>query len=57
MATNEVLQILVFAVFFGLALSGLKTTHAKTIAASVDELVHIMLQITRHSGCSLPLQR
>ncbi|MDA9411500.1 dicarboxylate/amino acid:cation symporter [Bradyrhizobium sp. CCBAU 45384] len=46
MSTNEILQILVFAVFFGLALSRLKTSHAKTIAASIDELVHIMLQIT-----------
>jgi len=46
MATNEVLQILIFAVFFGLALSRLKTTYARTIAASINELVHIMLQIT-----------
>jgi len=46
MATNEVLQILIFSVFFGLALSRLKTTLARTIAASIDELVHIMLQIT-----------
>jgi len=46
MATNEVLQILVFAVFFGLALSRLKSTRAKTIAASIEELTHVMLQIT-----------
>lgn len=46
MSANEILQILVFAVFFGLALSRLKTSRARTIAASVDELVHIMLQIT-----------
>jgi len=46
MATNEVLQILVFAVFFGLALSRLKAGYARTIAASIDELVLIMLQIT-----------
>lgn len=46
MATNEVLQILVFAVFFGLALSRLKTGYARTIATSIDELVLIMLQIT-----------
>jgi Na+/H+-dicarboxylate symporter len=46
MATNEVLQILVFSVFFGFALSRLKMTFARTIATSIDELVHIMLQIT-----------
>ncbi|MBR0751070.1 dicarboxylate/amino acid:cation symporter [Bradyrhizobium jicamae] len=46
MATNEVLQILVFSVFFGFALSRLKTSLAKTIASSIDELVQIMLQIT-----------
>ena len=46
MATNEVLQILVFSVFFGFALSRLKTSLAKTIATSIDELVQIMLVIT-----------
>ena len=46
MATNEVLQILVFSVFFGFALSRLKTSLAKTIATSIDELVQIMLAIT-----------
>ncbi|MGY8661540.1 dicarboxylate/amino acid:cation symporter [Bradyrhizobium sp. UFLA05-109] len=46
MATNEVLQILVFSVFFGFALSRLKTTHAGIITVAVDELVQVMLRIT-----------
>ncbi|WP_315786080.1 MULTISPECIES: dicarboxylate/amino acid:cation symporter [unclassified Bradyrhizobium] len=46
MATNEVLQILVFSVFFGLALSRLRTGYARTLATSIDELVLVMLQIT-----------
>jgi Na+/H+-dicarboxylate symporter len=46
MAGNEVLQILVFAVFFGFALSQLKNETAKTVTAGVGELVHVMLRIT-----------
>ncbi|KQO77470.1 dicarboxylate/amino acid:cation symporter [Rhizobium sp. Leaf262] len=46
MATNEILQILVFSVFFGFALSQLRSTHAKTIATCIDELVHVILKIT-----------
>jgi Na+/H+-dicarboxylate symporter len=45
LATNEMLQIVVFSVFFGLAASAL---HEKTrrLIALVDEAAHIMLQIT-----------
>ncbi len=39
MATNEVLQILVFSTFFGFSLAGLKGTVAGTIATAIDELV------------------
>jgi Na+/H+-dicarboxylate symporter len=46
MATNEVLQILVFSIFFGFALSSLKTTVARTLATSIDELVPVMLRFT-----------
>src|SRR5277367_1934431 len=46
MSTNEVLQILVFSVFFGFALSSLKGTFAKNLAASIDELVPVMLRVT-----------
>jgi len=46
MATNEILQILVFSIFFGLALATFKNSLAKNTASMVDELVHIMLRIT-----------
>jgi Na+/H+-dicarboxylate symporter len=46
MSSNEVLQILVFSIFFGFALSGFKNDLAKTIATGIGELVHVMLKIT-----------
>jgi Na+/H+-dicarboxylate symporter len=46
MAGNEVLQILVFAVFFGFALSAVKTTLAPDIAKSIDQIVPVMLKFT-----------
>ncbi|AYO81015.1 dicarboxylate/amino acid:cation symporter [Methylobacterium brachiatum] len=46
MATNEVLQILVFSTFFGFSLAGLKGTVAGTIATAIDELVPVMLRFT-----------
>jgi Na+/H+-dicarboxylate symporter len=45
MATNEILQILVFSIFFGLALTALKD-RPTTIVAFVDELAHAMLKLT-----------
>ncbi|MFO1414465.1 MAG: dicarboxylate/amino acid:cation symporter [Burkholderiales bacterium] len=46
MATNEILQILVFSLFFGLALTGLGAHRAATIEKFVDELAHAMLKLT-----------
>jgi Na+/H+-dicarboxylate symporter len=46
MAQNEVLQILVFALFFGLALRSLPTEKTKTIANGIGEVAHIMLKCT-----------
>ena len=46
MATNEVLQILVFSTFFGFSLAGLKGTVAGTMATAIDELVPVMLRFT-----------
>lgn len=46
MSNNEVLQILVFAIFFGSALSAFKDDRAATTAKAIDELVHLMLRIT-----------
>jgi Na+/H+-dicarboxylate symporter len=45
MANNEILQIVVFSMFFGVALSSLGE-HAKTLVAAIDELSHAMLKIT-----------
>ena len=46
MATNEILQILVFSCFFGFALVSLKGETAATVKAFVSELVPIMLKVT-----------
>ena len=46
MATNEILQILVFSCFFGFALSALRSEPAKTIVSFIGELVPVMLKIT-----------
>jgi Na+/H+-dicarboxylate symporter len=45
MANNEILQIVVFSMFFGVALSALGEK-ARTITAMIDELSHAMLKIT-----------
>jgi Na+/H+-dicarboxylate symporter len=45
MATNEILQIVVFSIFFGVAAASLGEK-AKTIVAWIEDLVQIMLKIT-----------
>jgi Na+/H+-dicarboxylate symporter len=46
MAGNEILQILVFSVLFGVALSSFKDETAATITKILGELVHVMLKLT-----------
>jgi len=46
MAGNEVLQILVFAVFFGVALGHLHNQAARTLVGTMEEVVHVMLKVT-----------
>ena len=46
MAANEILQILVFAVFFGLALGNLHNQAARSLVNTMDEVVHVMLKVT-----------
>jgi Na+/H+-dicarboxylate symporter len=46
MATNEILQILVFSCFFGFAIASLKGEPAVTITRFVAELVEVMLKVT-----------
>jgi Na+/H+-dicarboxylate symporter len=55
MAQNEILQILVFSVFFGFALASLKDETAKTLLNSIGELVHVMLRITDYVMRVAPL--
>ncbi|MEJ8846519.1 dicarboxylate/amino acid:cation symporter [Variovorax rhizosphaerae] len=45
MANNEILQIVVFSMFFGVALASLGDK-AKTLVNAIDELSHAMLKIT-----------
>ncbi len=45
MATNEILQIVVFSIFFGTALAALGEA-GRALTAVVDQLAHVMLKIT-----------
>src|ERR1044072_6327801 len=54
MANNEILQILVFSMFFGVALASLGDK-AKTLVAAIDELAHAMLKITGYVMKLAPL--
>ena len=55
MATNEILQILVFSLFFGFALTGLKASPAVTLTKFIDELAHAMLKLTEYVMYFAPL--
>ncbi len=55
MATNEILQILVFSLFFGFALTGLKRGAAVTLTKFIDELAHAMLKLTEYVMLFAPL--
>jgi Na+/H+-dicarboxylate symporter len=55
MATNEILQILVFSLFFGFALTALRSRPATTIVNFVDELAHAMLKLTEYVMLFAPL--
>ncbi len=54
MAHNEILQIVVFSMFFGVALASLGE-RAKTLVAVIDELAHAMLKITGYVMKLAPL--
>jgi Na+/H+-dicarboxylate symporter len=54
MTNNEILQIVVFSMFFGVALSALGEK-AKTLIAAIDELSHAMLKITGYVMKLAPL--
>lgn len=46
MANNEILQILIFALFFGVALGKLQDRNTKSLLKTTEEMVHVMLQVT-----------
>lgn len=54
MATNEILQIVVFSMFFGIALASLGD-RATTLVNAIDELSHAMLKITGYVMKFAPL--
>ena len=54
MANNEILQIVVFSMFFGIALASLGE-RARTLVAAIDELSHAMLKITGYVMKLAPL--
>jgi Na+/H+-dicarboxylate symporter len=54
MANNEILQIVVFSMFFGVALASLGE-RAKTLISAIDELAHAMLKITGYVMKLAPL--
>ena len=55
MAGNEILQILIFAVFFGLALGQLHNQTARTLVNTMEEIVHVMLKVTDYVMRFAPL--
>lgn len=54
MANNEILQIVVFSMFFGVAMAALGDK-AKVLLAAIDELSHVMLKITGYVMKLAPL--
>jgi len=55
MAKNEILQILVFSLFFGFGLASVKGESAKVVTAAIDGLVHVMLKVTDYVMRFAPL--
>ncbi|HTR84206.1 MAG TPA: dicarboxylate/amino acid:cation symporter [Reyranella sp.] len=54
MATNEILQIVVFAVFFAVAM-GAMPERAKPILGLIEDIAHIMLKVTAYVMLFAPL--
>jgi Na+/H+-dicarboxylate symporter len=54
MATNEILQIVVFSVFFGVAASALGEK-AQTVVKAIEDLSHVMIKITGYVMAFAPL--
>lgn len=46
LAKNEILQILVFSLFFGFGLASIKGEGSRILITAIDGLVHVMLRVT-----------
>ncbi|RXZ45515.1 dicarboxylate/amino acid:cation symporter [Crenobacter cavernae] len=55
MAGNEILQIVVFSMFFGFALGTVKNGPGKPVLAAIDGLAHVMLKITHYVMLFAPI--
>ena len=55
MAKNEILQILVFSLFFGFGLASVKGEAGKAVTTAIDGLVHVMLKVTDYVMRFAPL--
>jgi Na+/H+-dicarboxylate symporter len=55
MAQNEILQIVVFAVFFSVALGAVAPERSKQLLALIDDLGHIMLKVTSYVMLFAPI--
>ena len=55
MAGNEIMQILVFSLFFGVALSKVTSESGRSIRRAIDGLMEVMLCITNAVMCFAPL--
>ncbi|MHA4979890.1 dicarboxylate/amino acid:cation symporter [Pseudomonas extremorientalis] len=55
MANNEILQIVVFSLFFGFALAGVKRAGYTRITDTVDELANVMFKITDYVMAFAPI--
>ncbi|WP_420995484.1 dicarboxylate/amino acid:cation symporter [Cupriavidus sp. 30B13] len=55
MATNEILQIVVFSLFFGFALGTVKDGVGKPVLAAIDGLGHVMLKVTNYVMAFAPV--
>ena len=55
MSTNEILQILVFSVFFGIALTAFRDKKAATVVSFISELAHAMLTLTGYVMLFAPI--
>ncbi len=55
MATNEILQIVVFSLFFGFALGTVKDGIGKPVLDAIDGLVQVMLKVTNYVMAFAPV--